>query len=96
MIVVSVDRWFIQRGTLICEIFATNNICDFCELTPLMNFFVANIPAHTPKYRYRQCMVRLTEFLVANFSAHAPDLEPICKIYCLRIFPNSGYVYQYH
>ena len=56
--------------TLNWEIFATNNIHDFHELTSLANIFVANIPAHIPKYRYRQCMVRLVKFLVANLSAY--------------------------
>ena len=78
--------------TLNWEIFATNNIHDFHKLTPLM-FFVANIPAHVPKYRYRQSMVRLTKFLVANFFAY--------QIWCWfakftvrkYVFPDLGYVY---
>ena len=57
-------------STLNWEIFATNNIRDFHELTLLANFFVVNTPAHIPKYRYRQCMVRLAKFLVAIFSAY--------------------------
>ena len=36
--------------TLNWEIFVTNNIRDFHKLTSLANFFVANIPAHVPKY----------------------------------------------
>ena len=54
----------------IVKFLATKNIHDFCELTSLANFFVANIPAHIPKYRYGQCMVSLAKFLVANFSAY--------------------------
>ena len=60
-------RW---SNNLNWEIFATNNIRNFRELTSLVNFFVANIPAHAPKYRYRQSMVRLAKFSVTNFSAH--------------------------
>ena len=56
--------------TLNWEIFTTNNICVFRKLTPLANFFVENISAHVPKYRYRHSMVRLVKFLVANFSAY--------------------------
>ena len=65
------------------EIFATNNIRDFRELTSLANCFVANTPAHVPKCRYRQCMVRLVKFLVA--------MEPIREIYCSRIVSDLGY-----
>ena len=56
--------------TLNWEIFTTNNIHDFRELTSLANFFVANIPAHIPKYSYRPCKVRLAKLLVTNFSAY--------------------------
>ena len=61
---------FHTSNTLNWEISVTNNICDFCELTSLAISFVSNIPAHVPKYRYRQCMVRLANILVANFSAY--------------------------
>ena len=38
------------QSTLNCKIFATNNICVFCELTALTNFW-SQIFLHIPKYR---------------------------------------------
>ena len=61
--------------------FATNNVCVFRELTPLVNFFVMNISAHIPKYRYRQFMVKFAKFLVAIFSAYQIWPRAIHEIY---------------
>ena len=69
-IVVPTWTLYTTKYTLDWEIFATNNSRNFRELTSLAMFFVANIPAHVPKYRYRQCVVRLVKILVANFSAY--------------------------
>ena len=49
----------------------TKNIRVFPELIPLANFLSRiYIPAHVPKYRYRQSMVRLAKFLFTDFSAY--------------------------
>ena len=81
---------YVHIQTLNWEIFATNTIHDFRKLTPLANSFVVNIPVHIPRYRLGNLYGETQDIFSLKFFC-LPDLVPIHKIYCLRIFPDLAY-----